>query len=307
MARGWKSHDKVNVYDEVTAKIVAALEAGTAPWVMPWDASKAGEYGTGGRMPFNASTGRGYNGINVILLWLFGPPGAPGYLTYKQAEAMGAQVREGSKGFRIVFADTHVKREKDENDKEAVTAYGFLKRHTVFHVSQIDGLPEGMTAPPEEHAKLDDDAFNLWVDNTGADIVPSARLAAYMPALDVIGMPALQVFKSATDYKATLLHELGHWTGHAKRLDRGLSTSSHSHAYAREELVAEMTAAFCCARLGIEGQLQHAAYLGSWIKLLKEDNKAIFRAAAAAQKAADYLFALQAAPLPKHKSLVCVA
>lgn len=296
------------IYDEVTQGIIAALEAGTVPWVCPWNRKEATKYGAGEGVPYNASTSRPYNGINVLLLWLFGPPGPGGYMTYRQAEKLGAQVRGGSKGYRVVYADSHTKVTKTESGEDTRESYYFLKRHTVFHVSQIDGLPEKYSNPPPlEYTKLDDDAFNLWVDNTGANIKPGGASACYMPTVDTIGMPPLQTFKSAEAYKAVLLHELGHWTGHKKRLDRGFGLAG-SHDYAREELVAEMCAAFCCARLGVTAEVRHPDYIAHWIKVLREDNKAVFRAAAAAQKATDYLFSLQRLePLPRSRALVVCA
>jgi len=296
-------HDKQDVYDEITQRIIAALEAGVAPWVKPWDAKEASHYGAGDALPFNGSTGRHYSGINVILLWLFGPQGTPAYVTYKQATAIGAQVRAGSKGYRIVYASSYEKAKVTDSGAVERESYFFLKRHTVFHLSQIDNLPADYEAKqPDEYATLDDSAFNAWVSSTGAIIRPGGSGASYMPYCDAIGMPPLQTFKTPDDYKATLLHELVHWTGHKSRLARELKTS-WSHAYAREELVAEMGAAFLCARHGITAQLQHAEYIGHWVKCLREDNKAIFRAAAAAQKAADYLFDLQTKPVPAARAL----
>jgi antirestriction protein ArdC len=294
----------INVYDEVTSAIIAQLEAGVAPWIKPWDAKAAHDASGGVGLPFNAVTKRPYSGVNVILLWMFGPSTGPqAYMTFNQAKKLGANVRAGSKGFRIVYADSHTKRKIDANGNESIETYAFLKKHTVFHISQIENLPEGYPPEPrkiyEQDQTLADDAFNLWIDCTRAVIRPGGSKAFYSPAADAIGMPPLSSFRSADDYMATLLHELTHWTGAKHRLNRDFSGRFGSTAYAREELVAEMGAAFLCARLDVAGKLQHAEYLATWIKVLKEDNKAIFKAASAAQKASEYLWSLQDKARPR--------
>lgn len=291
-----------SIYDEVTNLIVAALEQGTAPWLYPWNQKEAIKYGGNARLPFNASTGRPYSGINVVLLWMCAPAG--GFMTYRQAEKLGGQVRAGSKGYRVVFADHHTKTKRDDAGNLVDESYYFLKRYTVFHVSQIDGLPAKYYATPEtlEYGRLSDESFNAWVASVGADIRPGGVRAYYSPSGDYIGMPPVQTFKSADDYKSTMLHELGHWTGHKKRLERGFGWSDE--LYAREELVAEMSSAFSCARHGIVAKLQHAEYIATWIKGLKSDNKAIFKAASAAQKATELLFQLAERPIAADHALV---
>ena len=302
---------QLNVYDEVTNAIISQLEAGVAPWVKPWSDKDAAQYAASDEIwPYNATTGRPYTGINVILLMMFGPANCePAYMTFNQAKKVGASVKAGSKGFRIVYADSHVKTKVNEDgDKEVIAAYSFLKKHTVFHISQIENLPERFKpkALPKADPRTADDAFNLYVDNTRATITAGGTKAAYAPSLDRIAMPALESFRTAEDYKATLLHELIHWTGHKSRLDRLTGARFGSHDYAREELVAEMGAAFACAKLGVMGKLQHAEYLASWIKCLKADNKAIFKAAAAAQRAVEFLDKMQTAPIPRSRALVPV-
>jgi antirestriction protein ArdC len=287
-------HDKApgrSLYDDVTTTIIAQLEAGCLPWVQPWQADDAAI-----GIPRNAATGRSYSGINVLILWnaLFGQ----GYetqrwLTYRQAMALGGSVRKGESGTSICYADSFVPKGED-----GVSADGeprripFLKRFTVFNIDQCIDLPEQVHAPdilrgPEVVVPQ----AETLVQATGAEIRIGGTLAYYAPAEDHIHLPRRQLFGASIDYYRTLLHELGHWTGHASRLDRfhGFATIDPQHWYAREELVAEMASAFLCAELGIVPTVRHADYIGAWLAILQEDNRAIFRAASAASKAAQYL------------------
>lgn len=286
------SGDKVSVYDEVTQRIVEALERGVVPWVRPWNDAKCGD----ASIPHNAATGRPYSGVNVLLLWMFGPPGAPAYITYKQAEALKAQVRGGEKGYRVVYADSHVKRETQPDGTEAiVNAYSFLKRYTVFHISQVDNLPDRFKDIGQPLQPLPDAEFRAFVERTGAKVAFGSNTPCYYPAEDGISMPPWPAFHTVSEYKAALLHELIHWTGAKHRLNRELVTQRTSPKYQREELVAEIGSAFLCAHLGVVGKVQHAEYLSHWLGLLKADSREIFRVSAAAQRAADYLLKLAGA------------
>ncbi len=291
------SADRTSLYQEITAKIIAELEAGRLPWVQPWG-------GTGVAaplaMPRNAATGRGYSGINVLILW--GAVVARGYscqswLTFRQALSLGGCVRKGERGTTVVYADRFVpgdKRERARETGEDGRAIAFLKRFTVFSVDQCEGLPEDLvTAPPPVAEGLILPEVEALIRRSGADLRLGGPKAFYAPGLDYIQAPRPDAFFAPIDWHRTALHELGHWSGAPHRLNRDLSGTFGSGKYAREELVAEMCAAFCCATLGITPTVRHADYIGSWLDVLREDDRAIVRAASAASKAADYLLAFR--------------
>ncbi|MEP9403651.1 ArdC family protein [Sphingomonas sp. VNH70] len=290
------SEARATLYDEVTGRIVAELEAGRFPWVQPWDAAAAVP-----GLPRNASSGRAYSGINVLILWgevIMRGYASQGWLTFRQALEAGGCVRKGERGTCVVFAD----RFTPEAEKERAAAEGgearavpFLKRFTVFNVAQCDGLPERMLgrSPPLPPRELVPVAEAL-IEVCGADFRIGGAEAYYSPGDDYVRVPPQPAFRHQIDYYRTALHELGHWTGHATRLARDLSNPFGSAGYAREELVAELASAFLCAALGIEPSVRHADYLGSWLAVLRADNRAIFRAASLASKAADYLLAFRA-------------
>jgi len=271
-----------NIYQEVTDKIVAALEAGTPPWVKPWKAGRPDAAG----LPFNFKSGRQYNGVNILLLWaraLVNGYSSAGWMTYNQAKQAGGHVRKGEHGEQIVYWDHRLIPEKD--DPEKLRRVPFLKVFTVFNLDQIEDIER--PAPPERPAGLDHvDAF---IKATGATINHGGDRAYYNRAGDRVQLPHAADFRSMGEYYATALHELTHWTGHESRCARQFGQRFGDEAYAAEELVAEMGAAFLCAELGIEGKLQHPAYISHWLKVLKQDNRAIFTAAKAASAAADYL------------------
>lgn len=290
---------RASLHDEVTATIIAQLEEGCLPWVQPWQTDDAA-FG----LPRNAVTGRPYSGINILILWnaLFGSGYATQkWLTYRQAMALGGSVRKGESGVGICYADTFVP--KGADGQAEVGADGgprhipFLKRFTIFNIDQCVDLPEDLYGEDTgaDPAIIVPHAETL-IKASGADIRIGGSLAYYAPGEDRIHVPRRQLFGAPIDYYRTVLHELGHWTGHARRLDRfhGVAAIDPQHWYAREELVAEMAAAFLCAELGIIPTVRHADYIGSWLAILKQDNRAIFRAAAQASKAARYLMAFLA-------------
>jgi len=293
-----RSSDRASLYVEVTAKIIAELEAGRLPWVQSWGTSAA-KAPLG--LPANAVTGRSYSGINVLILW--GAVVANGYtsqswLTFKQAAGLGGGVRRGEHGTTVVYADRFVSEEakrRAAETNETPQATPFLKRFTVFNLAQCEGLPGDVvkfTAPAEPH--LVDPKVACIIKAIGTDFRIGGNRAFYAPALDYIQVPPPQAFFEPITWHRTALHELGHASGHSSRLNRDLSGSFGSRKYAFEELVAEMNAAFCCASLGIVPTVRHADYLGSWLDVLREDNRAIFRAASQASMAADYLLGLLA-------------
>jgi antirestriction protein ArdC len=286
---------RVSLCEEVTATIIAQLEAGVFPWVQPWSASAAGL-----GLPRNAVSGRRYSGINVLMLW--GAVIERGYpsqdwLTFRQALAAGGCVRKGERGRTVFYAERFTpksehEQERDRGDADAVHSIPFLKRFTVFNVAQCDGLPEQFTAAPapRRDCQPHEDAETL-IAATGADFRIGGAQAFYVPALDYVQVPPQPAFAQQIDYYRTALHELGHWTGHASRLGRDQSGGFGTPAYAREELCAELASAFLCAALGIVPTVRHADYLANWLAVLRSDNRAIFKAASQASKAADYLLA----------------
>lgn len=273
---------KIDLHQAVTDKIIAAMEAGAGAWEMPWIKSA-----TGG-LPINAVTGRAYSGVNVLTLWLAG--GTQKWATYKQWQSVGAQVAKGQKGQTIVFFSPWIvpehKRKDGDNGKRLI-----LKASTVFSADQVEGWvdPEASKAPVSLVAR--DAAVEAFADATGAMISWAGDRACYVPSRDIICMPDRDKFTSKEGLYSTLLHELVHWTGAKGRADRDLSGRFGSNSYAFEELVAELGAAFLCAELGVtnEPRQDHAAYLASWLKVLKDDKKAIFNAASLASKAVAFL------------------
>jgi antirestriction protein ArdC len=282
-----------SLYAEVTERVMTELEQGRLPWVQPWDAAACGC-----TMPANAVTGRRYSGINVLILWaavIEGGHASQRWLTYRQAAAAGGNVRRGEKGTTVCYADRFTpKGEEDraqEEDREARTV-AFLKRFTVFNVEQCEGLPDELSHTPELPAEADIlPQVQALIDASGADFRIGGGEAYYSPRADYVAVPPQAAFHEPVNWYRTALHELGHWTGHPSRLDRNQRGTFGSADYAREELVAEMASAFACASLSIRPTVRHADYVGSWLAVLREDEKAIFRAASAASKAADYLLA----------------
>ena len=285
--------DRTNLYDEITDKIIADLEAGRFPWVQPW--GKAAARAPLG-LPNNASTGRAYSGINILILWgavvQHGFPGQ-GWLTYRQAAALGGNVRKGEHGTTVVYADRFIpedeKRRARETGEEA-QAIPFLKRFTVFNTAQCEGLPDDIiVAAPLPPPGLIEPTVDALIKATAIDFRIGGDRAFYMPALDYVAVPPPQAYFEPINWHRTALHEIGHASGHHSRLNRDLSGSFGSKKYAFEELVAEMSSAFCCASLGIVPTVRHADYIGSWLEVLREDNRAIVRAASQASKAADWI------------------
>jgi antirestriction protein ArdC len=287
-----------DVYTRVTNKIVAELEQGVRPWMKPWSGDNAGNRIT---MPLRHN-GVAYRGINILLLWseaLEKGYTSSKWMTFRQAEELGAHVRKGEKGSLVVYADAIKRTEENENGEEIESRIPFMKGYTVFNVEQIEGLPESYRPTPivaTERMALLEDAERFFA-TTGATFRHGGNMAYYAPGPDVIQMPIPEAFRDAQSYAATKAHELTHWTKHKDRLDRDFSAKRFGdEGYAREELVAELGAAFLCGSLGITPEVRedHAAYLGHWLKVLQSDKRAIFSAAAHAQRAADYLHSLQA-------------
>ncbi|OLP54634.1 antirestriction protein ArdC [Rhizobium rhizosphaerae] len=292
----------LDVYSRITEKIVADLERGVRPWMRPWHCGHAA-----GRVarPLRHN-GLPYSGMNVLLLWSEAVArgfAAPIWMTFKQAVELGGAVRRGEAGTTVVFASRFTKTEKDAHGGDVERDFPFLKTYTAFNVEQIDGLPEryyGPAAPVQNPAERIEHADRFFA-NTGAMIRHGGDKAFFSSAGDFIQMPAFQMFRDAASYYATLSHESCHWAGGPNRLNRDLSRYHKDRSErAREELIAELGSCFLCADLGIAPELEprpdHASYLASWVKVLSDDRRAIFQAAAHAQSAVSYLHNLQPAP-----------
>jgi antirestriction protein ArdC len=287
--------DRTSLYDDITNKIIAELEAGRVPWVQPWGTAAAKAPLA---MPANAATGRQYSGINVLILWgaviEHGFP-VQSWLTFRQALSLGGHVRKGERGTTVVYADRFIPDEERRRAQEAgeeAQAIPFLKRFTVFNIAQFEDLPDDLAvAPPAPEPGTIEPRVEALIKATGIDFRIGGNRAFYMPAADYVQVPPPQAYFETINWHRTALHELGHATGHESRLGRDFSGSFGSKKYAFEELVAEMNAAFCCASIGIIPTVRHADYIGSWLEVLHEDNRAIVRAASQASKAADWLLA----------------
>ena len=283
-----------DIYARITQQIIRQLEAGVRPWNQPWSAA-----GSVSR-PLRHD-GTPYSGINVVLLWSQAASRSytrSTWMTFRQAIALGASVRKGERGATVVYANQFVRTESGEGGDETERRIPFLKAYTVFNLEQIDGLPDryapaSSPAANPETRRPDVEAF---FEACGATVRHGGGSAYYAPGPDVVQMPLFETFRDAHAYYATLGHEMTHWTRHPLRLDRDFGRRRHGdEGYAREELVAEIGAAFLCADLGLalEPRDDHAAYLGSWLDVLRGDKRFIVSAAAHAQRAVDYLHGLQ--------------
>ncbi len=286
-----------DVYTRITDTIVQALEQGTRPWMKPWSAEN-----TNGRItkPLRHH-GIPYTGINIIMLWSSAVAqgfAAPIWMTYRQANELGAQVRKGERGSLVVYANTISRTEQNDNGEEEEHFIPFMKGYTVFNVEQIDSLPEqyyGIPEPVLDPIERIESAENFFA-STQADIRHGGNRAYYSISSDHIQMPHFQTFTNPESYYAVLAHESTHWTRHDSRLHRDFGRKRFGdEGYAMEELVAELGSAFLSADLELTPEIRedHASYIESWIKVLKDDKRAIFTAAAHAQRAADFLHSLQ--------------
>src|SRR3984957_11527975 len=289
---------KSDVYRRITDQIVGELEKGVRPWLKPWNTEHAA-----GRItrPLRGN-GIPYKGINVLVLWSAAMEkgyAAPVWMTFKQATELKANVRKGEHGSLVVYADKIIRTETDAATGEgAERTIPFMKGYTVFNVEQIEGLPEhyyAKPAPRVDTVQRIDRAEGFFAD-TGANIRHGGTMAYYNVSQDFVQMPPCECFRDAESYYATLAHETTHWTRHTSRLDRDFGRKRFGdEGYAMEELVAELGSAFLSADLDLTPTVRddHASYIASWIKVLKDDKRAIFSAASYAQRAADFLHGLQ--------------
>jgi antirestriction protein ArdC len=289
---------RTDVYQRITDQIVVELEKGVRPWMKPWNAEHAA-----GRItrPLRGN-GIPYQGINVLMLWAAAMEkgyAAPIWMTFKQAQEFKAHVRKGEKGSLVVYADRITRTETDtETGEESERAIPFMKGYTVFNVEQIDGLPERFYAKAEPRSETVQriERAEIFFAATGVTVRHGGNMAYYNVTHDHVQMPPIEAFRDAESYYATLAHEATHSTRHPSRLNRDFGRKRFGdEGYAMEELVAELGSAFLCADLELTPEVRgdHASYIASWIKVLKNDKRAIFTAASHGQRAADFLHGLQ--------------
>ena len=308
-----KNNEKRDLYQEVTDKVIAAIEKGTSPWQKPW--RSAGTH-PGGIFPSNALTTKNYSGMNVLLLWLSAEEQgfqSNIWLTFRQALTLGGSVRKGEtstlaviyKPFKVRAEDKEGNPLFDAEGKPLMVERSMLKANPLFNVAQCDGLPERFSETvevitEEEKASVDADICNqvtaMWqASGVSVNFVRQDQ-AFYSASKDRIVMPTAEQFFTEADYWSTLLHEMVHSTGHATRMNRegitALSRRFGDPVYSFEELVAEMGSAFLCAQLGVLGHVNHESYIEHWLKIMKEDKRALFRACRQAREASEYLLNL---------------
>ena len=290
--------ERRSLYEEITGQIIAELEAGRIPWVQPWGRIEDGP--TLG-MPLNAATGPA-----AIPASTFSSSGAPCLRGAMRArlgspsgrprpwEEASVVANAGSPSSTPTALTPQEERRRASEGGDEARSIAFLKRFTVFSVEQCDGLPDELIAPaPTAEVSSILPEVEALIRRSCADMRIGGDRAFYAPTLDYIQVPRPEAFFDPINWHRTALHELGHWSGAPHRLARDLTGPFRSAQYAREELVAEMSAAFTCASLGVTPTVRHADYIGDWLQVLRDDDRAIVRAASAASKAADYLLAFR--------------
>jgi antirestriction protein ArdC len=286
--------ERQDVYTRITNQIISHLEKGVRPWCRPWNAEHAA-----GRInrPLRHN-GQPYSGINVLSLWASAMTqnfAAPIWMTFRQATEFNAHVRKGEKGSLVVYANSITRTERDEKTGDEIDReIPFLKGYTVFNVEQIEGLPEiyyAKAAPVRDPVARIDHAEKFFA-GIGATVRHGGNRAYYAQELDYVQMPPFEAFRDAESFYSTMAHELSHWTKHPARLNRDFGRKSWGdEAYAFEEIIAEISSSYVCAdlELALEPREENAAYIATWLEVLKNNRHAIFTAAAHAQRAADYL------------------
>lgn len=275
-----RKYPKRDLYTEITNKMIEDLEHGVIPWVRPWKNGK-----TTIDMPRNAESGRAYSGINLLLLWC-SPYADQRWLTFPQIKRLGGS-NKGQKATTVAVWVPYTK----TNAKGVEEKKLFLGAHSLFNLEQITGIDESKLCATPDQADLKATSGTDLAEKVGAKLLAyGGNRAYYVPLVDAIRLPTQDQFHGENNFDATMYHELTHWTGHKSRKDRNLSGRFGDHAYAAEELIAEMGSAFLCARLGtkLEG-LQHPSYIDHWLKMLKSDNSAIFGAARHAREAVEFM------------------
>jgi antirestriction protein ArdC len=284
MAYGKKTEEKRDLYQEVTDRLITALEQGHAPWLKPW---KDGKY-LSAFEPHNALSGRPYSGINVINL-LCNPFPTQGYLTFNQIKSLGGRrlpVEEAGHGTPVIFWNWIEVKDAKTGEKKKIPLIKYFTVHNVAQCTDID--PAKLAQPKPVIAGAH--PMNRIAAAAGIDVRHGGNRAFFIPAGNWVQMPSADSFRSEDHYQATLGHECIHATGHESRLKRDLSGRFGSESYAAEELIAEIGSAFLCARTGVPlDGLQHPAYIANWLTVLRNDKRAIFTAARHAAKAANFL------------------
>jgi antirestriction protein ArdC len=289
--------ERQDIYTRITGQIIASLEQGVRPWMKPWN----GENAAGRITRPLRHNGMPYSGINILVLWCASVEhefSSPSWMTFNQATELNAHVRKGEKGSLVVYANTFKRTEQDAEGQDIEREIPFLRGYTVFNVDQIEGLPEHYYAKPEPKFTAVEriDHAEAYFAATRADIRYRGGRAYYAQEADYIQLPPIESFRDAESFYATLAHETTHWTKHPSRLERDFGRKTWGdEGYAREELVAELGAAFLCADLELTPEVRddHASYIATWLTALKNDNRAIFQAAAHAQRAVEFLHKLQ--------------
>ena len=287
--RGQPFTDRRDHYQEVTDKIIAALEAGSKPWRQPWKSGAPG-------LPINATTGKLYHGINVLLLAMtsLALGGDPRFCSYKQASDRGWQVRKGERGTTVFFFKRMLVEDRNAapDAEDRTKAIPMLRAYTVFNGSQIDGISEYVAPDVADAPWRRPEAADVILTNSKAVIRFGGDRAFYSPALDFIQLPHPAAFERPEAFASTALHEAAHWSGHSDRLNRDLTGRFGSTTYGQEELRAELASVFLGKVLDLPCDIaNHADYIASWVAKLKEEKREIFRAASDAQRIADYLLA----------------
>jgi antirestriction protein ArdC len=287
-------HAHTDVFENITARIVALLEAGKTGGSITWKGQ-----GESGRIPYNIKTGAPYSGANVLSLWITSHEagyGSNAWMTFKQARDLGGNVRKGEKGTVGIYFDKVERPDQASDSPDATVLVPFAKAFHLFNLDQVEGIPS-----PDPKESWDPIArAEEVVAKSGASIEEGGTRAYYSSKEDRIHVPDRGRFQSPENFYAVELHELTHWSGHGSRLARDLKNRFGSEAYAMEELVAELGAAFLCAETGVEGKLEHHAnYVESWLRVLKHDKRAVVTAASAASKAATYVLSAHEAEEPQ--------
>ncbi len=296
-------HVRRDIAAEITAKILAELERGVLPWRKPWDGARVSPV-----LPRRAN-GEAYRGVNVIMLWSASITKgfvSPYWLTLKQANQLGAHIRRAERGETVVYYGQAAKTNQDESGAGVEERFRFLKCYTAFNAEQIEGLPEHFFPPPALDKLLPIATHEAWFMRLGIERILTRDVACYMPSKDVIGMPPVSAFDTAEDYAATLNHESVHATMAPHRVGRDMGKRFAKDAVAAEELVAEIGASILGAHLSLPpGHIvDHAAYIGYWLAILKDDKRAFLYAAARAQAAVDWLLARSPPPTTRANAIV---
>jgi antirestriction protein ArdC len=282
--------DQRDVYARVTSQIVNAIEQGVSNWRMPWHTT-----GKFAFSPINVNSTKPYRGINTVCLWAAAQ--AKGYErgewgTYHQWQERGAQVRKGERATLVVFWKfAHDTAETDDGDDtpKSGSRLLFTRGYSVFNAAQVDGYTPKADAETPIEQRIEQ--AEIFFRGINAHVIHQGNRAFYSPADDTITLPPFPAFFAAIDYYSTRAHETGHWTSRVNRCERELGKRFGDNAYSVEELIAELTAAFTLAHLGLSSQPRpdHAQYIASWLRVLKADKRAIFTAASKAQQAADFM------------------